>query len=146
MSSMKKRITSGIATVICSVMWVATVTAIPFVEEYFAPSGPNDSWQRGVIYTPILLFPALFVFHFITRKVTQAGYVTYLAFIGKSSIYGYLIFISFAAPVFIAALVIEMMPVHILISISAYMGALAYLIQLPSLSVWWLITSISCSK
>ncbi len=139
MSNMVNRITSSIATLACSVLWVVILVALPFIEEYFNPPGPNDSWQRGLIITPFIIVPALVVFYHITKKTINSGHVSFLRFIGLTSFYGILVLLSFGLPTFIIALIIKAMPLAALITVSSYIVAVIYLTQLLPLSIWWLI-------
>jgi hypothetical protein len=136
---MNNRILSIFATLICSVTWVATLIALPFAEEYFSPSGSNDSWQRGLVVTPFVIAPVLVVFHFVCKKAVAAGHVSFYSFVFNSSLYGLLLFLSLGLPVFVVSLVIGLISIVNLFVVSCYLMVAAYLTLLPSLSLWWLI-------
>lgn len=138
---MKSKIAPVFATVMCTTIWVITIIALPFIEDYFYPSNSNSSWQRGIILTPLAILPALIIFHFITTKAIQAGSNSYLYFLGKSSLYGFGIFLSFSAPTFIVTLLIGTLPLSTLLWISVYASLIMYFSQLVPLSIWWLIAA-----
>lgn len=146
MSTMINRIVSSFATLICSITWVATLIALPFIEEYLFPSGSNDSWQRGLVVTPFLIAPALVVIYFICKRAVTAGHVSFIAFVSKSSFYGLLLFLSLGFPAFIISLVIGITSIANLLAVSGCLLLIAYLTQLPSLSLWWLIVLSTHNK
>lgn len=132
---MKNRVISIIASFLCSILWVA----IPFIEEYFAPSGANDSWQRGLVITPFVIIPAMYIIHFICKKTIAVGCVSFLPFVVRSSFYGVLLLLSIGFPLFIVSLIFGLTTIANLLVISGYLLIVVYLTFLPPISLWWLI-------
>lgn len=136
---MNNKVASGIATLSCSIFWVAILVALPFVEEYFDPSGSSSSWQGGLVVTPFMVVPALLAFHFICVKSTKAGYVTFVQFVVKASLNGFLLLLSLGLPALILSFIIDLTITANLLAVSGYLLLITYLTLLPPLSLWWLI-------
>ena len=139
MSTMINRVTSSIATLVCSLVWLSILVALPLIEENFEPSGTNDSWQRGLVVAPFVFVMALVVVYHITKKPIQSGYVSFLNFITVSSFYGLLVFMSFGLPAFIILAVFKIVPITMLLTASLYFTVIFIFTQLPPLAIWWLI-------
>jgi hypothetical protein len=136
---MKNKLLTLLANITCAFTWAIIVTSLPFIEEHFDPSGPNDSWQRGIVFAPFMAIAAIFVFYLVTKRAVKNGHTAYFSFVTRSSLYCYTIFLAFALPAFCVAFYIEIMPRIDLLIVSTYMSFIVFLTQIIPLSFWWLI-------
>ncbi len=124
-----------------SLLWTLTILVLPFIEESIYPSGADDSWQRGIVFIPILFIPATIVFSLVTKYAMKRGNYSYLSFLLSSSFLGILVFIGFGTPAFVVSAYIQLLPPFELILVSSYLCAILYITLLIPLSLWWLIAA-----
>lgn len=129
-----------LASIVSAALWTSILTAIPFVEQSLDSSpSANDSWQRGLVWVPVMFLFAILGAHTVARWAIVRGDTSFIRFTLRASVAATGICSLALIPSGLVAGLIGFGVWPNILTGGASIVAMIFLSCLPAAGFWWLI-------